>query len=244
LSVPAAVVPKQVKLVQSTLNVTKSKPSATLDLCESDDDSVDVKALSSLSLNASSAPSRASRPVSKISYKDDDDEEELVSSSEDDEPKKKAAPVKPKAAIKKTVSAVTSAPGSKIQGVKRPKKASGESEEVRRVMEVYSPGMVSPEAVKKPRKNISAPAVSAAGAALKAASKAKPVLPASKVVKSSKRIVESDGDEEDKEEEPVGPRTPKPTRQRAAVKSYVQSESEESEDEEDEEEEESDYESS
>jgi hypothetical protein len=238
-------VAKPVKLVQSKLNLTKSKPTATLDLCESDDDSVDIKALSSLSLNnaASSAPSRASRPVSKISYKDDDDEEDedLVSSSEDDEPKKKAAPVKPKAAVKKSVLAVAAVPASKNVGVKRPKKTSGESEE-RRVMEVYSPGMTSPEAIKKPRKNISAPSVSAAGAALKAASKAKPVIPTSKVVKSNKKIVESDEDEEEEEEEvQTGPRTPKPTRQRAAVKSYVQSESEESEEEG---EEESDYESS
>jgi hypothetical protein len=241
-------VAKPVKLVQSKLNLTKSKPTATLDLCESDDDSVDIKALSSLSLNnaASSAPSRASRPVSKISYKDDDDEEDedLVSSSEDDEPKKKAAPVKPKAAVKKSVLAVAAVPASKNVGVKRPKKTSGESEE-RRVMEVYSPGMTSPEAIKKPRKNISAPSVSAAGAALKAASKAKPVIPTSKVVKSNKKIVESDDEDEDEEEEEeevqAGPRTPKPTRQRAAVKSYVQSESEESEEEE---EEESDYESS
>lgn len=237
---------KPVKLVQSKLNITKSKPTATLDLCESDDDSVDIKALSSLSLNnaASSAPSRASRPVSKISYKDDDDDEEdedLVSSSEDDEPKKKAAPVKPKAAVKKSVPAVAAVPASKNVGVKRPKKSSRENEE-RRVMEVYSPGMASPEAIKKPRKNISAPSVSAAGAALKAASKAKPVIAASKVVKSNKKIVESDDEDEEEEEEEVqaGPRTPKPTRQRA-VKSYVESESEESEEEE---EEESDYESS
>lgn len=94
---------------------------------------------------------------------------------------------------------------------------------------MYSPGMRSPEPVKKPRKNISAPNVSAAGAALQAASRAKAKAPA----KASRRVVESDEDESGSEGEvEVIQRTPKPVRQRA-IKSYVQDSEEEVESESD-----------
>lgn len=89
--------------------------------------------------------------------------------------------------------------------------------------EVYSPGMRSPEPLKKPRKNISAPSVSAAGAALQAASRAKVSA------KASRRVVDSDEDESGEEGEvEVIQRTPKPVRQRA-IKSYVQDSEEEDE---------------
>lgn len=111
--------------------------------------------------------------------------------------------------------------------------------EFERVMEVYSPGMVSPEPVKKPRKNISAPSVSAAGAALQAASKGAVAVKAAKAPSKAavkKRVVDSDDDEEEGGEDvevEVVHRTPKPVRQRA-IKSYVQEESEEEEEEADE----------
>ena len=102
-----------------------------------------------------------------------------------------------------------------------------------RILDVYSPGMASPEPIKKPRKNISAPNVSAAGAALQAASKGsiKAIIKTAKApVKNvmKKRIIDSDDEDNDKysDGEPQAVlRTPKPVRQRA-IKSYVQEESE------------------
>ena len=90
-----------------------------------------------------------------------------------------------------------------------------------RAFEVYSPGMLSPAPVKKSRKNITAPNVTAAGAALQAAGRAV-------AAKSSRRVVGSDDDEDedsDGDAVEVVKRTPKPVRQRA-VKSYVQEDSE------------------
>jgi hypothetical protein len=90
-----------------------------------------------------------------------------------------------------------------------------------RRFEVYSPGMLSPAPVKKSRKNITAPNVTAAGAALQAAGRAV-------AAKSSRRVVGSDDDDEDSDggdAVEVVKRTPKPVRQRA-VKSYVQEDSE------------------
>jgi hypothetical protein len=91
-----------------------------------------------------------------------------------------------------------------------------------RAFEVYSPGMLSPAPVKKSRKNITAPNVTAAGAALQAAGRAV-------AAKSSRRVVGSDDDEDEDSDGgdamEVVKRTPKPVRQRA-VKSYVQEDSE------------------
>lgn len=91
---------------------------------------------------------------------------------------------------------------------------------VDRAFEVYSPGMLSPAPVKKSRKNITAPNVTAAGAALQAAGRAV-------AAKSSRRVVGSDDDEDSDGDDAVEvvKRTPKPVRQRA-VKSYVQEDSE------------------
>ena len=82
--------------------------------------------------------------------------------------------------------------------------------------------MLSPAPVKKSRKNITAPNVTAAGAALQAAGRAV------NAAKSSRRVVGSDDDEDedsDGDAVEVVKRTPKPVRQRA-VKSYVQEDSE------------------
>lgn len=80
--------------------------------------------------------------------------------------------------------------------------------------------MLSPAPVKKSRKNITAPNVTAAGAALQAAGRAV-------AAKSSRRVVGSDEDEDSDGGDAVEvvKRTPKPVRQRA-VKSYVQEDSE------------------
>lgn len=96
---------------------------------------------------------------------------------------------------------------------------------------MYSPGLLSPQAIKKPRKNISAPNVSAAGAALQAASKGAKGKAVSKV---SRRIIESDDEETgDEGVQEVVVKTPKPVRQRAqksyVLESEVESEEEESE---------------
>ena len=94
-----------------------------------------------------------------------------------------------------------------------------------RAFEVYSPGMLSPAPVKKSRKNITAPNVTAAGAALQAAGRAV------NAAKASRRVVGSDDDEDEDEDSDGGDavevvkRTPKLVRQRA-VKSYVQEDSE------------------
>lgn len=103
--------------------------------------------------------------------------------------------------------------------------------DVEKVRDVYSPGMLSPQAIKKPRKNTSAPNVSAAGAALQAASKGKPKAALSKV---SRRIMDSDDEETgDEGGQEVVVKTPKPVRQRAqksyVLESEVESEEEESE---------------
>ena len=91
-----------------------------------------------------------------------------------------------------------------------------------RAFEVYSPGMLSPAPVKKSRKNITAPNVTAAGAALQAAGRVN-------AAKASRRVVRSDDDDEEEEDSDVEvevvKRTPKPVRQRAA-KSYVQEDTE------------------
>lgn len=90
-----------------------------------------------------------------------------------------------------------------------------------RAFEVYSPGVLSPAPVKKSRKNITAPNVTAAGAALQAAGRVN-------AAKASRRVVRSDDDDEEEDsdvEVEVVKRTPKPVRQRAA-KSYVQEDSE------------------
>ena len=81
--------------------------------------------------------------------------------------------------------------------------------------------MLSPAPVKKSRKNITAPNVTAAGAALQAAGRAV------NAAKTSRRVVGSDEDEDsdDGDAVEVVKRTPKPVRQRA-VKSYVQEDSE------------------
>ena len=87
---------------------------------------------------------------------------------------------------------------------------------------MYSPGMLSPAPVKKSRKNITAPNVTAAGAALQAAGRVN-------AAKASRRVVRSDDDDEEEEDSDVEvevvKRTPKPVRQRAA-KSYVQEDTE------------------
>ena len=99
---------------------------------------------------------------------------------------------------------------------------------VERAFEVYSPGVLSPVPVKKSRKNITAPNVTAAGAALQAAGRAV------NAAKLSRRVVRSDDEEEDSgadAEVEVVKRTPKPVRHRA-TKSYVQEDSEPESDEE------------
>lgn len=113
-----------------------------------------------------------------------------------------------------------------------------------KILDVYSPGMKSPEPIKKSRKNISAPSVTAAGAALQAISKksSNPIVKNAKIsaknnqnannnnnTKNKKRISDSDDEEDDDvliNDVEVIQRTPKPIRQRA-IKSYVQEESEE-----------------
>jgi hypothetical protein len=110
---PAPVPSAAIAVAAPRAHKAPSKPKATLDLCsdESEVEGSTLRGMDSLSLD--SKPVRKPQPKKVISRSYDEDD----SSSEGEQTKKPKAVRKPRAPA--------SAVGSKVQGVKRPKKATG-----------------------------------------------------------------------------------------------------------------------
>jgi hypothetical protein len=110
---PAPVPSAAITVAAPRAHKVPSKPKATLDLCsdESEVEGSTLRGMDSLSLD--SKPVRKPQPKKVISRSYDEDD----SSSEGEQTKKPKAVRKPRAPA--------SAVGSKVQGVKRPKKATG-----------------------------------------------------------------------------------------------------------------------